>query len=174
MKIYDNRNQMLESLPKNLVIAELGVFEGEFSKIIYDICQPSKLNLVDMFTGYFGSGDKDGKNYHHVQLEDEMIKIQDYFKDKNIDVIKSMTTDFLKSLDDETLDMVYIDADHSYYSVLSDLRLSYVKVKKDGFICGHDYISEAKIAVDDFCKEKNLEIRKLTLDGCPSFCIIKK
>ena len=190
---------MLESLPKNSVIAELGVFKGEFSKIIYDICQPSKLYLVDLFSGNCGSGDKDGQNFQFAQLEDEMINIQDYFKDKNVDVIKSTTIDFFLSIKDESLDMVYIDADHSYQAVMIDLLFSYKKVKTNGLICGHDYIHQtniaaddfsevgleglisgyhyihqAKIAVDDFCRSLGLEIEILTQDGCPSFCIIKK
>jgi hypothetical protein len=174
MKIFENRNEMLMTLPKNQIIAELGVFEGEFSKIIYDICNPKELLLVDLFSGYFGSGDKDGSNYHYVQLEDEMIKIINYFSNNpSVKIIKDYTTNFLNSLPDGYLDMVYIDADHSYNSVLADLRVSYNKVKKGGFICGHDYIYDAKNAVDDFCREKNLIIEYLTKDGCPSFCIIK-
>ena len=33
-----------------------------------------QLYLIDLFSGVFGSGDKDGKNYHLVNLDDEMIK----------------------------------------------------------------------------------------------------
>jgi hypothetical protein len=178
IKIFENRNLMIESFPKNSVIAELGVFKGEFSKVIYDICKPSKLYLVDMFSGTVGSGDKDGENFQHAQLEDELVKIQDYFQDKNVDVLKSTTTDFLLSIEDESLDIVYIDADHSYRGVMTDLLLSWRKVKRNGLICGHDYVRDqynhdAKIAIDDFCKTLGLEIQMLTQDGCPSFCIIK-
>lgn len=177
MKTFITRNDLLNELPKNMVIAELGVFEGEFSKHIFNICSPSRLYLIDLFSGIFGSGDKDGKNYHHVNLDEEMIKISDYFKNNpEVEVMKLSTVDFLNSIQDESLDMVYIDADHSYQSVLTDLNLSYNKVKLGGFICGHDYVNgtEAKFAVDKFCSEKNLFIEYITTDGCPSFCIIKK
>jgi hypothetical protein len=174
MKIFKTRNEMLESFPKNQVIAELGVFKGEFSKIIYETCTPKELLLVDLFEGYFGSGDKDGLNYHHVQLEDEMIKIKNHFKnDPSVKIIKNYTTVFLNSIPDEYLDIVYIDADHSYDSVLADLNASFNKVKNGGLICGHDYIHDAKNAVDHFCKSNNLEIEYLTEDGCPSFGIKK-
>lgn len=176
-KIFENRDEMMKVFEKKLVIAELGVFKGEFSKKIKEICEPEKLFLVDLFNGKFGSGDKDGKNYHFVQLEEEMEKLISYFdNDDSVKVIKSSTVDFLNSLEKDFLDLVYIDADHSYNSVLEDLRLSFEKIKKGGFICGHDYVNrtEAQKAVDDFCKEKNLTISYLTLDGCPSFCIIKE
>jgi hypothetical protein len=174
MKIFTTRNEMLKSFPKNQIIAELGVFKGEFSKIIYEVCEPKELLLVDLFEGWFGSGDKDGNNYHHVQLEDEMNNIINHFQnDPSVKVIKDSTISFINSLPDNYLDIVYIDADHSYHSVLNDLNFSFNKIKVGGLICGHDYIYDAKVAVDDFCKSKNLQIEYLTQDGCPSFCIKK-
>lgn len=35
--------------------------------------------------------------------------------------------------------IIYIDASHDYESVKKDLELSKLKIKKNGFICGHDY-----------------------------------
>ena len=177
MKVIETREKMIEIFEKNLKIAELGVFEGEFSKIINEVCQPKELYLVDLFEGYFGSGDKNRKNYHYVQLESEMEKLIDYFKtDNKVKIIKSSTTDFLNNLEKDYLDIVYIDADHSYTSVLNDLELSYPKIKSGGMICGHDYVpkTEAEKAVNDFCIKFNVNIDYITKDGCPSFCIIKK
>ena len=174
---FQNRNQMISTFDKNLKIAELGVFEGEFAKEIFQICEPSELYLVDLFEGYFGSGDKDGKNHHFVQLEDEFEKIKTFFYlNKNVFVEKKSTINFLNSIDDESLDVVYIDADHRYQSVKDDLNLSHKKVKKNGLICGHDYVpnTEAERAVNEFCIENKLKINYTTNDGCPSFCIRKK
>jgi hypothetical protein len=177
MKFFENRNELIKSLPKGLKIAELGVFKGEFSKELYEICQPSELHLVDLFGGVFGSGDKDGNNYHFADLTLEMQKIQEhFFGHENVKVIKASTIDYLNSLEDDHLDMVYVDADHSYNSVKTDLNLSRRKVKKDGFICGHDYVenTEAYYAIKEFCTFYKLEIQYLSKDGCPSFCIINK
>jgi hypothetical protein len=130
MEILENRNELLKLIEKDLIIAEIGVFEGEFSKIIFNECNPSKLYLVDLFNGYFGSGDKDGNNYHYVQLEDEMIKIKNYFSNNsNVIIEKLDSISFLNTIDDDYLDMVYIDADHSYNSVFNDLKTSFKKVK---------------------------------------------
>ena len=37
------------------------------------------------------------------------------------------------------LDFIYIDSDHQYEFVLSDIKLSKLKVKSGGIIAGHDY-----------------------------------
>ena len=173
MKIFVTRTDILHFLPKNLIIAELGVFEGTFSKEIYNICTPKKLYLVDVFKGVHRSGDKDGINYKIINLEESYQNLKEDFNGKDVEVVRATTEEFLSSLEDESLDAVYIDADHSYGSVLQDLTLSRNKVKKGGYLCGHDYVqgTEAQLAVDDFCKQYNLEINIITKDGCPSFCI---
>lgn len=177
MRVFKTRNDMLLYFAKDMRMAELGVFKGEFSKILHETCQPSELHLVDLYEGIFTSGDKDGKNYQTVNLKEEMDKISIYYSDyPEVRVVKSSTNDFLNSFEDEYFDFIYIDADHSYEGVTSDLELSYQKIKSGGFICGHDYIvkTQCAYAVDNFCIRKKLEIEYITQDGCPSFCIIKK
>jgi hypothetical protein len=172
---YTTRIDLLASLPKGMKIAELGVFRGDFSKLIKTVCMPSSLYLVDLFEGEFGSGDKDGKHYTVLNLNDELDNIRSYFvHEPNVKIYKTSTTEFLSDLSNGYLDMVYIDADHSYYSVLLDLILSRSKVKIGGYICGHDYVvnTETERAVNDFCDLFNLKISKVALDGCPSYCII--
>ena len=175
--IFNTRNDMFNSFKKGLIIAELGVFEGEFSKIIFNQCLPKQLLLVDLFAGDFGSGDKDGKNHHNVDLQAEVLKISSYFQhNDNVQVIKASTLDFLQKLQANYLDIVYIDADHTEQAFREDLYLSYEKVKFGGIIAGHDYnrYSAIEMVVNQFCREKNLRISMLTRDGCPSFGIIKQ
>lgn len=40
-----DRNEWLDTLPKNLVWAELGVFIGDFSKEIFKRAKPKKLQF---------------------------------------------------------------------------------------------------------------------------------
>jgi len=179
MKILENREELLNILPKNLEWIELGVFLGEFSKEIYKICSPSKLYLVDLFPNMMTSGDKDGNNIRSLNISLVPNELSNYFNDDNVIVIKSRTTDFIKELitKNKIVDVVYIDADHSYEAVKQDLNLSYEIVKKGGFICGHDYTNHmfpgVVRAVNEFCLEKELSIKYITKDGCPSYCIEK-
>lgn len=177
MNIFQTRDDLVESLPKNMVIAELGVFLGEFSEVLYRQTSPKKLFLVDLFKGKIGSGDKDGKNFRFINLDESFKNLQTWAKDKNIEIVQNDTTAFLDSLKDDFLDMVYIDADHSYNAVKNDLLKSYRVVKKNGFICGHDYcpkqFPDVVLAVDEFCKQFSLRIESVSQDGCPTYLIKK-
>jgi predicted O-methyltransferase YrrM len=47
--------------------------------------------------------------------------------------------DLVNRFKNESFDVVYIDADHTYESVKQDIHLYFDKIKSGGFICGHDY-----------------------------------
>jgi hypothetical protein len=186
MKIFDNRLEMLAQLPKNLTIAELGVFRGEFAKQILDICQPETLVLIDNWGGQKqGSGDADGNNYAIYNSEELYQHVLNELKDiKNIKIIREMST-VLESFPDNHFDAIYIDADHSYAGVKTDLLNANKKVKNGGYILGHDYnqnMEKAKTvytfgvkqAVDEFCETYKQEISMKAMDGCISYGIILK
>jgi predicted O-methyltransferase YrrM len=121
------------------------------------------------------SGDKDGKNIETINDMYDIYKnlVDKYNSNSNVDIIRSSTVDFLKSIEDNYIDAIYVDADHSYNAVLNDLTLSFNKLKNGGILAGHDYIenNEVLYAVDDFCKSYNQKIIATTSDGCPSFLI---
>jgi lipopolysaccharide biosynthesis glycosyltransferase len=178
IQTIDNRNNLLDFLPKNLKIAELGIFKGDFSKIILEKLLPSELFLVDIFPENMCSGDKDGNNIVFLNLSEMYDQILKEFKDfDNVKIVRSYTLDFLNSLEDEYLDAVYIDADHTYEAVKKDLELSFRKVKTGGIIMGHDYsdimFPDVVKAVDEFCNNMGLQISYLTNDGCPTYLIYK-
>ena len=161
MITFETREDLLNYLGIDLKIAEIGVFKGEFSKFIFDNLKPKELFLVDIFEGYV----------EHSQLIE-------YFKEnKNVHIIKETSEKFISSLVDGGLDLIYIDGDHDYSGVKSDLMLSYDKIKNGGYICGHDYVSPrfegVVTAVNEFCIEKDLKIDYITKDGCPTYCIKK-
>jgi hypothetical protein len=60
-----------------------------------------------------------------------------------INLINPIRTDSVsasKMYADESLDAVFIDADHKYESVVADILSWMPKVKKGGILSGHDYI----------------------------------
>ena len=175
-KIVATREEMISLIPQKIKIAEIGVFKGDFSKILFEKVNPETLYLVDLFSGVIGSGDKNGENFEFINLIESLDHLRNYFAPyPQVNIVPSYSHDFLNSLEDQYLDAIYIDADHSYAAVKNDLQLSIKKVKKGGFIMGHDYhkniFPSVVQAVDEFCKENSLFIKYLTEDGCPSFLI---
>lgn len=61
--------------------------------------------------------------------------------------------------DDESIDLIFIDGDHSYDGCFNDIMKAWPKLKKGGNMLVHDCVhdSEPLKAVDDFCKSKNIE-----------------
>ncbi len=45
-----------------------------------------------------------------------------------------------KCIEDNSLDIVYIDGQHNYESVIEDIMYWTPKIRAGGIICGHDYI----------------------------------
>lgn len=82
-----------------------------------------------------------------------------------INPVKCSSVEAAKHYPDNSLDAVFIDADHTYEAVLADIQAWYPKVKVGGIITGHDfsfnpafpYPGVAK-AVLEFFKDKPLEI----------------
>jgi len=71
---------------------------------------------------------------------------------------------------DESLDFVFIDACHTYWSVKMDLQLWYPKVRPGGLFSGHDYggvrntqrraLFGVNRAVDEFAKKYNATVKE--------------
>ncbi len=73
-------------------------------------------------------------------------------------LIRSKSVDAAFLVPDNSLDLIYIDGDHTYDAVISDMSAWWDKVNHQcGLICGDDYCwPGVKQACDDFFKEKNL------------------
>lgn len=154
-----NRECILELIEENFVCAEVGVWKGEFSRQIISK-NPSKLYLIDPWIT------QDYANRWYSIEQQKMDKIYedvcDQFKDnQSVKIIRSMSTDVEIQ---QKLDLVYIDANHSYEFVLADLQFYYNLMKPNSYITGDDFrwtdpsgISRGPgAAVKEFCLSKNL------------------
>jgi len=135
---------------KGLVGAEIGVALGNNAKRMINNLHISKLYLVDPFFQYVEKGVvfKPWEKYKEVVDDLEGFSV-------NTQLVWLTVTSFEAShlIEDDSLDFVYIDANHEYEFVKSDIKLWWPKVKKGGTMCGHDYghpsVPGVKKAVDE-------------------------
>jgi predicted O-methyltransferase YrrM len=91
------------------------------------------VDLWEVQTGTLQSYDYRDNNEYEVYVREQAKK----FGPRAI-VIKGYTNDAALQVEDNSLDFVFIDADHSSECVREDIIKWSPKVKDTGWICGHD------------------------------------
>lgn len=118
---------------------EVGTFKGEFSKQILSIWDGT-LYMVDVWREMDESyEDSSNHKYFNNNVYDDVIRNINGFDDRAI-MIRSTSESASKIFSNNLLDFVYIDANHAYDFVKNDIEYWYPKVKKGGYLLGHDYI----------------------------------
>jgi len=110
--------------------AEVGTGKGITAEYLLENCP--KLMLYQIV--YYNDGNS-WSTQGAKELWRERIKP---YLDRVI-ILNGKSTDVYKQVEDESLDFVFIDADHSYKMCLEDIRIWYSKVRRGGLVCGHDY-----------------------------------
>lgn len=168
------RLDLLQSLPRGGICAELGVFAGEFSGMILAIVKPDVLHLVDLYAGSIVSGDENGNNMRRLDMAAQLSVIADLFKDTAASPIRAASWAWLERQEPHSIDWVYIDTDHTESTTARELAAARRAVKVGGFICGHDYsprFPSVIIAVNAFAQQHGLTIELFTGDKIPSYKI---
>jgi len=119
--------------------AEIGTFKGQFSKIMLENWGGT-LYMVDVWRG-LGDEYIDSSNHHNFEngVYGEAMKNIEGKEDRAI-MIRATSEIASNIFENESLDFVYIDANHAYDWVVQDIELWYPKVKKGGILWGHDYL----------------------------------
>ncbi len=135
------RGRLLESLPKGGRVAEVGVWEGNFSRRILEICQPAELHLIDpwMYQPEFpntGFGKRKNEDLMEQKYREVVAAFAD---DPRVTIHRAMSDVALAGFADGHLDWVYLDGNHNAPFIDADIALSLQKVKPDGLITGDDF-----------------------------------
>jgi hypothetical protein len=129
--------------------AEVGVHTGMMTSTLLRRCPRLKLYAIDNWWAVPPKPTnpeklKDwvdvGLAGRHPKRDREMFtKRTAPFRDR-LTVLYGDSVDMAEQVGDNTLDFVFIDADHQYHSVIADLKAWVPKVKDNiGVVCGHDY-----------------------------------
>lgn len=121
-------------------IAEVGVWEGEASRIFNFIFPDAFLYLIDPWEGYeeyLSNGRPPSINSQDYEKAYETVKAN-FSNQSKCKIIRKKSFDAVSEVPDQ-LDLVFIDGNHSYEYVKKDIDLWLPKVRKGGILSGHDY-----------------------------------
>lgn len=142
--------RMVNEFPSGSHFVEVGAFYGKSTAYLaVEIANSGKDIRFDVVDTWRGSPEHQvgGWDYQEAMVNDTAFEI---FKNNLAPVIHIINPVKLTSLkaahlyEDNSLDMVFIDADHTYEAVKVDIAAWLPKVKVGGYLCGHDYISYSK------------------------------
>jgi len=140
--------------------AEIGVAFGTNAEYLLNHLHGT-VYLVDSYKHYPKEIYPEGVRTNPEQevLDQRYIDIVEKFSQKypNVRVIRKESVEALADIENESLDFVYIDANHELPFVWQDVRGWWPKLKIGGIMSGHDIYLDGVIgAVSTFIKEKNI------------------
>ncbi len=137
------RVRLLDYLVKGGAVAEIGVWRGDFAAVLLEKLEPSALHLIDPWLfqpqfpkrmyGGLSVKDQAGMDRLHTSV------VKRFANRPEVHIQRALSVDGLQALPDGSLDVCFIDGDHSFEVVLQDFVLAHRKVKSGGFICGDDW-----------------------------------
>lgn len=185
----------------NLVIIELGVWRGNTT---LKLLNNNKYNIKKYYGIDSYGMDEEVKPLHNIGLwpyyketdpnqvgNDTYNYMKNILKNyNNVELIRKSTNNSHSMIENNSADLLYIDAGHTYEYVYNDLLNYYPKVKIGGLIIGDDYFMRNKKndiygkgydcdmvyeALQDFTKKYNIKfIESGTHGGYPARYVIIK
>jgi len=119
---------------KPIIGAEIGVNTGaNAGDILSYLPNLTMLHLVDAW--------KANEDYQDQGLQDQCLAMvkKRFETDKRCLIMHMPSVEAARFIPDNSLDFVYIDAEHRYFGIRADIDAWLPKVKKGGIIGGHDY-----------------------------------
>jgi hypothetical protein len=116
--------------------AEIGIAEASYSFRLFQKNPNLFLHCIDCWKEYEGYDDMNKQETYSKSEE----KAREVLKQYNSNIIKKFSMDAVKDFKDESLDFVYIDANHDLQNVINDITEWSKKVRKGGIVSGHDYV----------------------------------
>lgn len=117
-RVFPSRESLLETVPKQTIVAEIGTQHGNWANHILNVVQPKELHLFD--------------------LSFKLLR-EDVRQNRFIKLHQGQSSNKLAAFSDEYFDLIYIDGDHSYHGVTRDINQAVKKLKRNGIMIFNDY-----------------------------------
>jgi len=179
----DSIPALLKRLDLNGAGVEIGVQNGIFSETILKFSNLKRLYSIDCWKSM------DKNKYLDIANKSQIKQYYYYLKTilrlfkfgKRSRIIRKFSKEASLLFKDESLDFIYIDAQHSYAACKEDINCWWPKLKKNGILAGHDYLNGVllegefgvKKAVDEFIKNTKSKLF-VTKEDWPTWYLVKK
>lgn len=157
----------------NGIAAEIGVAGAHFSKQVLDTWKSlGKIHLIDAWK-HFPEGYSDACNLpQEIQEERYQRVVLDLASHPKVSIHRHLSIGASMFFENESIDFIYLDANHSTKAVREDLEHWWPRLKPGGLFAGHDYQAGngegygVKKAVDAFASEWDLKVSTTTHEYC--------
>ena len=138
-------------------ICEIGCFLG-ISTETFLCFNPKKLYAIDIWGLNEQYSECDWIFNGRPNFNDIEQQFRNMAKNyNNVEIIKNYSKYACHGFQNESLDVVYIDGEHTYTCVSDDIKCWLPKIKKGGYMCGHDIVQhQIESAVIDTLKTNNV------------------
>ena len=142
------RARLLRRLPKSSVGVEIGVWAGDLSAAILRAVHPVRLHLLDPWAfapderyeqAWYG-GARAGSQAEMDEVYKRVLqRFETEIADGAVVIHRSTSSEAAAGFEDASLDWVYVDGNHLYEYVRTDLELFAPKVRPGCLLAGDDY-----------------------------------
>lgn len=134
---FSRRRELIEMLKERGIKkgAEIGVDHGKYAEQLLRGIPGLQLLCIDPWLPYTeGTEVHDQENISAIYHE-----AHERLTPLNANVLRATSMEAVQYIDNNSLDFIFIDGNHSYSYVLEDITEWYKKLKPGGIMVGHDY-----------------------------------
>lgn len=181
LQTITHRDEIGDWLNRNNLIghaAEIGVMHGGYSRIVLAKWKGAKYYMVDLWARQPAEVYRERTDDidYDFKFKDCLGVVRDY---PQAVMIRDYSVKAADQIQDESLDWVFIDANHAFDAVTADLNAWFPKVKRGGLFSGHDFQHntqwphwcEVRPAVERWMGDRGIEF---VTTPCTSWWTIKE
>lgn len=153
-------SRFVKELSDGAKIVEVGCWKGKSVAYLgVEVINSGKKISIDAVDTWLGSANED------PHLQDVYVRTNTLYQlflsniapvSSVVNPVRMTSLEASKLYEDESIDVVFLDAEHTYDAVKSDISAWLPKVKRGGYLSGHDYYwgqgQPVKKAVDEQLK----------------------
>jgi hypothetical protein len=115
--------------------AEVGVLAGDYSEFLLDTIPGLRLMCIDPWVAF----ESQGQIASQDKMDHYRRRATARLSGRTVDILAMKSGEAAAQIDGGSLDFVYIDGNHEFDHVMTDLIAFAPKVRVGGIVAGHDF-----------------------------------